>query len=107
VRRGEVWIANLPPPANRRPVLLLSRDSLPAGRGEITVAYLTSRRRNPDVEVPLTPAADGVSRDCVVNLDSINTIPKQWLVKRQCTLSPAKMLAAADAIRNALDLGVP
>jgi mRNA interferase MazF len=104
VKRGEVWVADLPPPANRRPVLILSRDSMPARRGEITVAYLTTKRRSPRVEVPLTAAADGVARDCVVNLDSINTIPKQWLVQRQCMLSAVKMLAVAKAIRFALNL---
>ena len=27
MRRGEVWWANLPPPAGRRPVLITTRDS--------------------------------------------------------------------------------
>jgi len=38
VRRGEIWWADLPPPAGRRPVLLLSRDEAYAIRGLITVA---------------------------------------------------------------------
>src|SRR5215218_7877652 len=91
VKRGEVWTADLPPPAGYRPVLILSRDSMPASRPEITVAYLTTKARNPQVEVALTAAADGVAKDCVVNLDSINTVPKDLLLKRRCTLSPARM----------------
>jgi mRNA interferase MazF len=104
VRRGEVWDADLPSPANPRPVLILSRDRMSARRQEITVAYLTTKIRMTRAEVRLTPADDGVAKVCVVNLDSINTIPKDWLTKRKCTLSPARMLEVADSIRFALDL---
>lgn len=104
MRRGEVWKAEVPPPANYRPVLILSRDTMPAGRLEITVAYLTSRRRFSRVEVPLTPRNDGVEYDCVVNLDSINTIPKKTLKKFVGTLSASKMDEVRDAIFFALTL---
>ncbi len=103
MKRGEVWWADLPEPAGRRPVLLLSRDSMPVGRGEITVAYLTSKVRHRDVEVPLTPA-DGVRRNCVVNLDSVNTIPKSALRARICVLSAARMDEVKAALVEALDL---
>ena len=104
MKRGEVWDAKLLFPANPRPVLILSRDSMPASRPEITVAYLTTKPRNPRVEVALTAAADGVKRDCVVNLDSINTIPKKLLDKRVCKLSPAKMDEVKQAILEAFDM---
>ena len=103
MKRGEVWWAGLPSPAGRRPVLLLSRDSMAPGRSEITVAYLTSTIRHRKVEVLLTPA-DGVPSKCVVNLDSINTIPKRSLHYRICALSVAKMDAVKAAIIEALDL---
>ncbi len=102
MKRGQVWWAHLPQPVGRRPVLL-PRDSMPPGHGEITVAYLTSKLRHRPVEVLLTPA-DGVSRTCVVNLDTINTIPKSALNGLICTLSPAKMDAVKQAIIEALDL---
>lgn len=102
--RAEIWNAKLPQEIKSRPVLILSRDSMPTKRPEITVAYLTQKRRNPRIEVPLTPLDDGVKVDCVVNLDSINTIPKKWLKKFQCKLSSAKMLLVAKAIGAALDL---
>ena len=103
MKRGEVWWADLHGPVGRRPVLLLSRDSMPAGHGEITVAYLTSTIRHRDVEVLLT-RADGVLQTCVVNLDSINTIAKSALKRRMCSLSAQKMAAVRDAIVKALDL---
>jgi mRNA-degrading endonuclease toxin of MazEF toxin-antitoxin module len=90
-------------PAGRRPVLLLSRDSMPTGRGEITVAYITSTIRHQPVEVLLTPA-DGLPMPCVVNLDSINTIPKSQLRQLICKLSAVKMAEVKDAIVEALDL---
>jgi len=75
---------------------------MPAGRGEITVAYLTSTIRHRNVEVPLTPA-DGVPRNCVVNLDSINTIPKACpqpnLHAFRCPMAEVKT-----AVIEALDL---
>jgi mRNA interferase MazF len=104
VKRGEVWIAQLPQEIKSRPVLILSRDSMSPRRLDITVAYLTSNVRASRAEVLLTPAADGVSTVCVVNLDSINTIPKKWLVTYRCTMSPARMLQVAGAIRFALNL---
>jgi mRNA-degrading endonuclease toxin of MazEF toxin-antitoxin module len=76
---------------------------MPAGRGEITVAYLTTRIRNRPVEVPLSPQ-DGVPYYCVVNLDSINTIPKNSLKGLICSLSQAKMKDVRAAIIEALDL---
>jgi mRNA interferase MazF len=104
VKRGEVWDADIPFPAKRRPVLILSRDSMPASRPEITVAYLTTKPRNRRVEVKLTAAVDGVKRDSVVNLDSVNTIPKDWLVKRICKLSPTKMNEVKEALLEAFDM---
>ncbi len=103
MKRGEVWWANLPPPVGRRPVLLLSRDSMPLSRSEITIAYLTSTIRHLSVEVPLTPT-DGVPMNCVVNLDSINTISKSALRRLMCTLSAARMAEVKTAIIEALDL---
>jgi mRNA-degrading endonuclease toxin of MazEF toxin-antitoxin module len=47
---------------------------------------------------------DGVQRDCVVNLDTITTIPKAQLTERMTELSTAKKQALDDAIRFALGL---
>lgn len=101
MRRSEIWWANVPYPAGRRPVLVLSRDSMPASRGEITVAYLTTTWRRTAVEVLLTPA-DGVPRRSVVNLDSINTIGKSGFDRLICKLSDAKMAEVKEALLEAL-----
>lgn len=49
----EIWLATLPAPAGRRPVLLLSRDSAYAYLNKFLVAEITTTRREIPVEVPL------------------------------------------------------
>lgn len=103
MRRGEVWWAELGPPAGRRPVLLLSRNEAYVVRSLITVAAVTTRVRYAPAEVPLGPE-DGMPRACVANLDSINTIPKDCLRTRLTTLSPHKLSEVEQAIHVALGL---
>jgi mRNA interferase MazF len=103
MKRGEVWWADLPAPVGRRPVLLLSRDRAYSVRNAVTVAFLTTTVRQIPVEVAWT-IADGVPKDCIVNLDVINTIPKSTLSTRVCVLSQPRMAEVAKAIRFAIDL---
>jgi mRNA interferase MazF len=87
------------PPAGAAP----SRDRAYAVRNAVTVAFLTTTIRNIPVEVRLT-VADGVPKECVVNLDLINTIPKAALSSRVCALSKSKLADVETAIRFALDI---
>ena len=104
MRRGEIWWADLPPPAGRRPVVLLSRDEAYAVRTQVTVAPVTTRIRRIPVEVELGPA-DGLPKQGVVNLDSLVTIPKVDL--KQCIglLRPEKVQKIEAALRFALGMG--
>jgi mRNA interferase MazF len=103
VKRGEIWWAELPRPAGRRPVILLSRDEAYEVRRLVTVAPVTTRVRGIPVEVPLGPK-DGMPRECVVNLDTVTSIPKDALKERLTILSRAKMTAVERALRFALGL---
>lgn len=103
MRRGEVWWANLPAPVGRRPVLLLSRDRAYLVRQLITVAQVTTRIRNVPTEVRLGPP-DGLPRECVANLDVIDTIPKRLLLSRISMLHPSQLEAVEAAIRFALGM---
>ncbi|MBI2860524.1 MAG: type II toxin-antitoxin system PemK/MazF family toxin [Chloroflexi bacterium] len=105
MQRGEVWWAELPLPAGKRPVLLLSRNSAYSVRTSVTIAAVTRTIRSIPVEVLLGPE-DGMPAKCVVNLDDILTIPKSRLASRITTMPPEKMAAVAKAIIFALDLGV-
>ena len=104
IRRGEVWWAELDPPAGRRPVVVLSRDEACAVRSHVTVAPLTGKRREIPVEVALR-RTDGMPRDCVANLDSVQTIAKARLTNRIAALHPAKVLEVNRALKFALGLG--
>jgi len=103
VRRGEVWWADLPPPAGRRPVLLLSRDEAYAVRELVTVAPVTTRARRIPTEVALGPA-EGLPKACVVNLDTITTIPRRALAERIGPLPAEKVTAVERALMFALGL---
>jgi mRNA interferase MazF len=103
VRRGEIWWADLEPPAGRRPVVLLSRDEAYSVRSQVTVAPVTTRIRRIPVEVLLGPE-DGLPKICVVNLDNIATIAKSSLVHRVAPLRPDKVRQIDVAIHFALGL---
>ena len=103
MRRGEVWWAELPKPAGRRPVVLLSRDEAYSVRELVTVAPVTTRVRNLPVEVALG-RQEGLPRAGVANLDTITTIPKTCLVERICLLPSGKVLELDAAIAFALGL---
>ena len=103
MRRGEVWLGELPAPVGRRPVVLLSRDSAYQVRSAVTVSPVTRIIRNIPVEVRLD-AGDGLPSRCVANLDDIATIPKTLIRQRISVLSAEKMHEVEAAIRFALDL---
>lgn len=103
MRRGEVWWAELGPPAGRRPVVLLSRDEAYAIRSLVTIAPVTTRQRGIPVEVALGPE-EGLPRACVANLDSVTTIRKASLHERIAYLPLVKRLAIDAALRFALGL---
>ena len=103
MRRGEIWWAELLPPAGRRPVLLLSRNEAYAIRQLVTVAPVTARIRHIASEVSLGPE-EGLPRPCVVNLDSITTIAKGSLHDRLTILTPEKLKEIEAALHFALGL---
>jgi mRNA interferase MazF len=103
MRRGEVWWAELPSPAGRRPVVLLSRNEAYAVRELVTVAPVTTRVRRIPTEVDLGPA-EGLPRACVANLDTITTIPKRALTQVIGPLPTETLAAVERALRFALGL---
>ena len=103
MRRGEVWWADLPKPAGRRPVVLISRDEAYAIRGLVTIVPVTTTIRDIPVEVRLG-RDEGLPRACVANADTIATIPKAALADYAGVLGADKMAALDGAIRFALGL---
>ena len=102
-KRGEIWWAELDPPAGRRPVLLLSRDEAYSVRELITVAPVTTRIRHIPSEVPLG-LEDGLPSSCVINLDTITTISKVSLRERITVLNREKQEAVEIALHFVLGM---
>jgi mRNA interferase MazF len=90
MKRGEIRWYVFARPDKKRPVLILTRDSALEFLGEVTVAPLTSTIRDIPSEVLLT-SADGMPRDCAVNLDHIQTVSKGEIGSLITTLSTIKM----------------
>lgn len=103
MRRGEIWWADLPPPAGRRPVLLVSRHEAYAVRELLLVAPVTTRMRGIPTEVPLDKK-DGLPKRCVVNADTLTTVPKRCLSNRVAALSTTKLREVDAALKFALGL---
>jgi mRNA interferase MazF len=89
MRRGEIWFADVP--GGDRPVLVLTRDPVADRIGSVVVAALTRTRRGTLAEMVLTPERDGVPVECVVNFDSIHTIPRAHFRRRVATLIPPRL----------------
>lgn len=97
MKRGEVRWYKFEHPDKRRPVVVLTRDSALAYLGEVTIAPITSKIRDIPSEVPLGQA-DGMSRDCAVNLDHVQTVSKARLSGLITTLSSQRMKEIRDAL---------
>lgn len=101
--RGEVRWYEFQPPDKRRPILILTRDSIIPYLNEITVATITSTIRGIPSEVALN-AGDGMPMECAINLDHLQTVPKSKIGKRITTLSVEKLSEIAPALCFALGL---
>src|SRR5262249_22799466 len=80
MRRGEVRWYRFAQPDKRRPVVVLTRDSIIAYLGEVTVAPVTSTIRDIPSEVLLSPL-DGMSGVWFVQLDWCGTRSPQLQVE--------------------------
>jgi mRNA interferase MazF len=101
VRRGEVRWYRFAKPDKRRPVVLLTRDSILEYLGEVTVAPVTSTIRDIPTEVVLTQG-DGMPHDCAVNLDHVQTVAKARVGPLITTLGPGRMSEVRAALLFAL-----
>jgi mRNA interferase MazF len=103
MRRGEIWWAELETPAKQRPVVLLSRNEAYSVRSLVIVAPVTTRIRHISSEVPLG-RPEGMPQPCVANLDTITTIPRDYLRSRITSLSPKKLSEIDAAIHFAMGM---
>ena len=103
MKRGEIRWYKFASPEKKRPVLVLTRNSVLEYLGEITVAPITSIIRDIPSEVLLSNA-DGMPRDCAVNCDHLQTVSKGKIGSLITSLSSAKMIDVGRAIRFSLNI---
>lgn len=101
MKRGEVRWYRFSSPDKKRPVLLLTRNSALEFLGEVTVAPVTSTIRDIPSEVILT-VDDGMSRECAVNLDHVQTVSRGKLGAVVTTLGSRRMSEVRSALLFAL-----
>lgn len=103
MKRGEIRWYKFKGPDKRRPVLILTRDSVLEYIGEVSVAPITSMVRDIPSEVFLTKQ-DGMLKDCAINFDHIQTVSKGKIGSLITTLSTDRLGQVREAIQFALDL---
>ena len=103
LQQGSVVWAELPAPFNRRPVLVLTRDSVIGRLNALTVAPITRTIRKTQTEVILEPN-DGVPTICAISLDNIFTIPRSALGSIITVLTAEKMRLVFAVVRAAFDM---
>lgn len=100
--RGELWWCELPE-ANRRPVVVLSRDAAIPRLHRTLVAPCTTTIRGLPSEVVLEPGTDPVPKVSAVNLDAVESVSVATLVERLGRLSDERMRSICAALGVAVD----
>ena len=103
MKHGEVRWYKFSLPDKKRPVLILTRNSVLEYLGEVTVAPITSTIRNIPSEVFLSKA-DGMPRECAVNCDHLQTVPKGKIGPLITSLSRGKTEDVGRSICFALSI---
>ncbi len=103
MKRGEVRWYKFKHPDKKRPVVVLTRNSVLEYLGEATVAPITSTIRDIPSEVLLS-RQDGMQTDCAINCDHLQTVSKSNIGALITTLSRDKLGELRKAIGFALDL---
>ena len=103
MKRGEVRWYNFKSPDKKRPVVILTRNSVLEYLGEVTVAPVTSTIRDIPSEVLLSQR-DGMHNNCAINCDHIQTVSKSKLGSLITTLSKERQGEISNAISFALNI---
>ena len=103
MKRGEVRWYKFQQPDKKRPVLILTRDSVLRYLGEVTIVPITSTIRDIPSEVVLT-RYDGMKKDCAINCDHIQTVSQEKIGALVTTLKSEKLVQVSEAVRFALNI---
>jgi mRNA interferase MazF len=93
-RRGEVWLARLD---KVRPIVVMSRDPMGRVLHSVISAPVTSTIRGLSTEVRLG-AHDGIRVEAVANLDNVQLVKRNRLVRRVGRVRPETMSTICTAL---------
>jgi mRNA-degrading endonuclease toxin of MazEF toxin-antitoxin module len=80
VNRGDIWQIDLGGKAGRRPGLIITRQAVIPHLNKLTVAEITSTGKGYPTEVAIGQKAN-LPKESYVELDNIQTVPKDHFVK--------------------------
>jgi mRNA interferase MazF len=100
-QRGEVWWGELAD-VGRRPFLVMTRSAAIPVLRSVLAAPITRTVRGIPTELALG-VEDGMPTPCAASFDNLRTIPKAYLVEKQCSLDEIRLIEACGALRAAVD----
>jgi mRNA-degrading endonuclease toxin of MazEF toxin-antitoxin module len=103
MKRGDVWEADLGGKAGKRPVVILTRSAVIPHLNKVTVAEITTEGKGYPTEVDIDQMAN-LPQPSFVQLDNIQTIPKQRLQKYIGMLDDSVMKIISQKVVLALNL---
>ena len=103
MKRGEIYWYTFNAPDKRRPVLILTRNTVIPYLNTVTIAPITTKVRDIPSEVLLT-TEDGVYETCVANFDNIQTISQSKIGKIITRLPRERLDEVREAINFSLEL---
>ena len=90
------------PEVGRRPFLVVTRNAAIPVLNSVLAVPITRTARGIPTELKLG-LDDGLPVECAASFDNLRVVPKAYLVRRQCTLEPARLVEACRALRIAAD----
>lgn len=97
IQRGEIWMHQFKAPDKRRPVLVLSNQTLINLLDYITVAPISSTIHGSQTEV-IVGIDEGLKNISAINLTNVQAVLKSTLVQFVGTLSKKQMKQVCDAL---------
>jgi mRNA interferase MazF len=112
IQRGEIWWANIPPPAGsepgyRRPVLVVQADPFnQSGIGTVVAVAFASNldRAAAPGNVRCRTQDTGLSAESVANVSQLTALDKRWLTSRVSKLPSHLLREVENGLRLLLGL---
>ena len=101
MNRGDICWYTFKTPDKKRPVLIMTRESVIPVLNSVTIAPITSTIRSIPTELVLTEE-DGLPATCAANFDNLQTVPKGNIGDCITRLTAKRMKEAAAAASFAL-----